>query len=304
LHPGSFRTVPLPGYPEIRVAIDVWRLGAHFDAVQPDSVHIATEGPLGLAARALCVRRGLAFSTSVHTKFPEYLHQRVRVPPRIGYRLLRWFHASAHVTLVTTPSHRAELEARGFANLVVWGRGVNTRELRPGARTPRTNPKLLYVGRVAPEKNLEAFLALRLDAEKIVVGDGPARPALQARYPDATWTGYLYGDALADRYREADVFVFPSLTDTFGLVMLEANACGTPVAAFPVTGPRDVIEEGVNGALDVDLRKAVERALRVSREGCRAFAERHDWRAIARRLLEHTVPTTIRGCCWVAKPRT
>jgi glycosyltransferase involved in cell wall biosynthesis len=290
IHPGLFRTVPLPSYPEIRIAVDLWRFARVFDAAPADTIHIATEGPLGLAARVLCARRGLGFSTSLHTKFPEYLHQRVRFPLAMGYRCLRWFHAAAAATLVTTPTHRDELAAHGFHRLVVWGRGVDTRTLHPGPRLPRCQPKLLYVGRIAPEKNLEAFLSLRLPGEKIVVGDGPARAALQARHPDVCWVGFKHGPELVAFYQDADVFVFPSRTDTFGLVMLEANACGTPVAAYPVTGPRDVVCEGVNGALDEDLSSAVERALRVDRRSCRTFAERHGWRTIAERMLESLVP--------------
>src|SRR5262245_3220072 len=217
IHPGLFRTLPLPSYPEIRVAVDIWRLARLFDEAHSDTVHIATEGPLGLAARALCVRRGLSFSTSLHTKFPEYLHQRIRFPLTVGYQVLRWFHSAAAATLVTTPTHRDELTARGFRNLVVWGRGVDTVTLHPSPRSPRSQPRLLYVGRVAPEKNLDAFCALRLPGEKIVVGDGPARAPLQARYPDVTWAGFKHGAELAAFFQDADVFVFPSRTDTFGL---------------------------------------------------------------------------------------
>ena len=290
IHPGLFRTVPLPSYPEIRLPLDVWRVAAIVDDDPPDTIHIATEGTLGLAARRYCVRRGLAFTTSLHTKFPEYLQHRIRLPLNVGYRFLRWFHAAAATTLVTTPTHRAELAARGFEHLVVWGRGVDTAAFRPAPRTNRTRPQLLYVGRVAVEKNLEAFLSLACDADKVVVGDGPARHTLQARYPDVVWAGFRFGADLAAYYADADVFVFPSLTDTFGLVMLEANACGTPVAAFPVTGPRDIVEEGTNGALDVDLGAAITRALAIDRGGCRAFAERHGWRAIAERMAANLAP--------------
>ncbi len=232
IHPGRFKTVPLPGYPEISLAINPWRLGELIEAYQPDTIHIATEGPLGLMARQYLNRRSLAFTTSLHTKFPEYLAARYRLP----------------------------------------------------------QPVLLYVGRVAVEKNLEAFLSLKVRGHKVVVGDGPQREALQRQYPAVIWRGYLQGQGLAKAYTEADVLVFPSLTDTFGLVMLEAMACGTPVAAFPVTGPRDVIREGINGALDEDLSRAVVRALRIPRERVRAFAEDHDWRAIARRFREELIP--------------
>ena len=290
IHPGRFKTVPLPGYPEISLAINPWRLGELIEAYQPDTIHIATEGPLGLMARQYLNRRSLAFTTSLHTKFPEYLAARYRLPLGWGYRFLRWFHRPAAATLVTTESHRRELHDWGLERLVVWGRGVDTNLFTPKPRVANNEPVLLYVGRVAVEKNLEAFLSLKVRGHKVVVGDGPQREALQRQYPAVIWRGYLQGQGLAKAYTEADVLVFPSLTDTFGLVMLEAMACGTPVAAFPVTGPRDVIREGFNGALDEDLSRAVERALRIPRERVRAFAEDHDWRAIARRFREELIP--------------
>jgi glycosyltransferase involved in cell wall biosynthesis len=294
IEPGRFRTLPLPSYPEIRVAVNPWTLGRLIDEAQPDGVHIATEGPLGLAARRYLKRRRIAFTTSLHTKFPEYVHARVGVPLSLGYAFLRRFHGDAACTLVTTESHRVELAARGFERLVVWGRGVDTERFRPRPRRPREVPRLLYVGRVAVEKNLEAFLALDVPGCKVVVGDGPARAALEARYPDVEWLGFRHGDALVECYADADVFVFPSRTDTFGLVMLEAMACGTPVAAFPVTGPIDVVVEGVNGSLDRDLATAIDRALAVDRASCRAFALRHSWDAIAERLLAAQIPIEAR----------
>jgi glycosyltransferase involved in cell wall biosynthesis len=290
VEPGLFRRWPLPGYPEIRVAVNPWRVGRLIEAAAPDSIHVATEGPLGIAAWRWLRRRGVPFTTSLHTKFPEYLRARVGLPLSIGYAFLRAFHRDAWRTLVTTESHREELAARGFEHLEVWGRGVDTVRFRPLPRRPRHEPRLLYVGRVAVEKNLEAFLSLDVRGRKVIVGDGPARAALEARFPDAEWLGYRHGDALVEQYADADAFVFPSRTDTFGLVMLEANACGTPVAAYPVTGPVDVVVEGVNGALDADLAAAIERALAVDRAGCRTFAERHGWDAIADRLLNAQAP--------------
>jgi len=294
VEPSAFRTVGLPSYREIRVAVNPWRVGAAIDAHAPDAVHIATEGPLGWAARAHLLRRGRPFTTSLHTKFPEYLRARCALPVSVGYAVLRAFHRAAARTLVTTAGHRDELAAKGFANLVVWGRGVDTVRFRPSfdRRVGRAHaePRLLYVGRVAVEKNLEAFLALDCAGRKVVVGDGPARAALADRYPSVEWLGYRHGNELSAAYAAADVLVFPSRTDTFGLVMLEAMACGTPVAAFPVTGPIDVVEEGVNGALDVDLGRAIERALAVDRARCRAFAERHGWDAIAMRLIDAQPP--------------
>lgn len=287
LHPALFRTVPLPSYPEIRVAIDPWRVGRMILDQQPDTIHVATEGPLGIAARLFMARRAIPFSTSLHTKFPEYVASRTRLPPAIGYAFLRWFHRPAAATLVTTTSHKRELAAWGLTHLVVWGRGVDTRQFAPRSQRPRTRPRLLYVGRVAVEKNLEAFLQLRCDATKVVVGDGPARAELQRRYGDVEWAGYRYGPDLASYYADADVFVFPSRTDTFGLVMLEAMACGTPVAAYPVTGPIDVVVDGVNGALDADLGSAVRRALTIDRKACRRFALTRGWDAIAERMAAH-----------------
>jgi glycosyltransferase involved in cell wall biosynthesis len=295
VHPGMFHTLPLPGYPEIGLVRQPWRLSAVFDAIAPDTVHVATEGPLGLAARRLLVRRGIPFTTSLHTKFPEYGRERTGLPVGIGYRFLRWFHRPAACTLCTTESHRAELERWGIGNLVVWNRGVDTDRFRPLPRTPRARPKLLYVGRVAVEKNLQAFLELDLDAEQIVVGDGPARAALERRYPDARWLGYRHGDALVAEYAEADVLVFPSVTDTFGLVMLEAMACGTPVAAYPVTGPKDVVVPGVTGSLHENLGEAVREALALDRELCRRFAETRSWDSVARLFVDSFVPASPGG---------
>jgi len=285
VEPGRFPTMPLPGYAEIRIAATPWRLPAMIEAADADAFHIATEGPLGLAARRHLSRRGVPFTTSLHTKFPEYVHERLRLPLAIGYGFMRWFHGAAARTLVTTASHKEELEGWGLEHLVVWGRGVDTHRFRPMDRQVNARPRLLYVGRVAVEKNIEAFLSLPFDGDKIIVGDGPHRETYQRRYPDVEWAGYRYGEQLVASYAEADVFVFPSRTDTFGLVMLEAMACGTPVAAFPVTGPKDVVKEGVNGALDEDLGNAVDRALEVSRDSCREYAVANDWGVVADRLL-------------------
>jgi len=286
-HPGLFNTIPMPSYPEIRIAINPWRIGRLIMSQCPDTIHIATEGPLGIAARRFLARRSIPFSTSLHTKFPEYVAARTGLSPSIGYAFLRWFHEPSTATLVTTTSHRRELETWGLEHLVVWGRGVDTRQFAPRPRPPHARTRLLYVGRVALEKNLAAFLNLACDATKIVVGDGPARAGLQARHPEVEWAGYRYGTELADYYASADVFVFPSLTDTFGLVMLEAMACGTPVAAYPVTGPIDIVVEGVNGALDADLGSAIRRAMRIDRTQCRYFALQNGWDAIARRMAAH-----------------
>ena len=286
VEPAAFRTFPCPGYGEIRLVANPWRMASVLEHESPDAIHIATEGPLGVAARTVLMRRGAAFTTSLHTKFPEYVSQRLPVPVTWGYGYLRWFHRPAARTLVTTESHRRELTAWGLDDLVVWGRGVDTTLFRPMPRGPRTRPRLLYVGRVAPEKNIEAFLRLDIDAEKIMVGDGPQRPELERKYPETRWLGYRHGTDLVRCYADADVFVFPSRTDTFGLVMLEAMACGTPVAAYPVTGPVDVVAPET-GALHEDLATAVGAALKVDRAACRAHASRHDWHAIATRFQEN-----------------
>lgn len=294
IEPGMFPTLALPSYPEIRVATTPWRIGPMIDASGADAVHIATEGPLGWAARRHLLRRGADFSTSLHTKLPEYVQRRTGLPAGLGYALMRRFHGAATHTLVTTDSHKEELEARGFDNLVVWGRGVDTDRFRPGFRSERGRPRLLYVGRVSVEKNIEAFLSLDMDADKVIVGDGPQREVLQRRYPEVSWMGYRFGRELADQYADADVFVFPSLTDTFGLVMLEAMACGTPVAAYPVTGPKDVVIDYVNGALDRDIGRAVKRALAVPRAACRRFALANDWRVVTKRMEESLQLTRLR----------
>ncbi len=296
VHPGQFRQMPLPGYREIPLVLNPWQFGAHFERETPDSIHVATEGPLGIAARCFLARRRIPFTTSLHTKFPEYFNERVHTPLSVGYRILRWFHRPAVCTLCTTASHREELLRWGLEDLEVWGRGVDTTRFQPDpARASGPRPRLLYVGRVSVEKNLSAFLALDLDADKVVVGDGPARADLEAAHPEVSWLGFRHGQALVDEYARADAFVFPSLTDTFGLVMLEAMACGTPVAAYPVTGPIDVVVTGTNGALHADLGEAVRQALTVDRAACRRYALDNSWDRIAARFVEALVPTAAAG---------
>jgi glycosyltransferase involved in cell wall biosynthesis len=289
VHAGDFKTVPLPTYPEIRIAKNPWIMQGMIEEYRADHIHIATEGPLGVYARRYLVKRCIPFTTSLHTKFPEYVHERAHIPLSIGYRFMRWFHRPALRTMCTTPTHRRELLTWGLKDLVVWGRGVDVEKYQPQPLLHRARPRLLFVGRVAVEKNIESFCEMAIDADKIVVGDGPQRPQLQAKYPAVAWLGYLKGQALVDEYAQADVFVFPSKTDTFGLVMLEANACGTPVAAFPTTGPIDVISEGIIGCLDNDLGKAVRRALNVPRENCRRHAEDNTWAVVAERLRDSVV---------------
>ncbi|MEM7281306.1 MAG: glycosyltransferase family 1 protein [Pseudomonadota bacterium] len=287
IHPGLFSTIPLPSYPEIRIALNAGQLKHQLLSVRPDSIHIATEGPLGFYARRFLAKRRIPFTTSIHTKFPEYINERIRLPISVGYRFMRWFHKGANVSLCTTETHRKELEGWGFRNLRVWRRGVDTKLFRPQTQKPRNRPKLYYIGRIAVEKSVEDFLDLPEElGDKIVVGDGPQRASLEKKYPNAQWLGYKRGEVLATAYADADVFVFPSRTDTFGLVMLEAMACGTPVAAYPVTGPIDVVEEGLSGSLHTDLKTAVEKALKLDRTEVRRAAEGQSWSVIAERFLE------------------
>lgn len=293
--PDRFATLPCPTYPDIRLSIFPRRpLGRMIEAFAPDALHIATEGPLGLAARRWARRRGFAFTTAFHTRFPEYVQARTGLPPRLLYAWLRRFHGAGAGTMVATESLRGELAARGFARIRPWSRGVDLSLFRPEPREAWNLPRpvFLYVGRVAVEKNIGAFLDLDLPGSKVVVGGGPQLAGLRQRYPQAHFTGPRHGEALARAYAGADVFVFPSLTDTFGLVILEALACGTPVAAFPVTGPKDVLAgaAGMIGAVDADLRKAALAALRGERAACRAHAELFSWQASAAAFLGHLVP--------------
>lgn len=292
--PDRFRTVPLPTYPDIRLAVlPGRRLERLVDAFAPHALHIATEGPLGLAARSLARRRGWPFTTSFHTRFPEYVQARTGLPPGLSYAWLRRFHAAGAGMMVATASLRQELAERGFRHIRPWTRGVDLSAFRPEPRRdwglPR--PVLLYVGRVAVEKNIRAFLDLDVPGSKVVVGDGPQRAELQRDYPGVTFAGALFGAELAAAYAGADAFLFPSRTDTFGLVVLEALACGTPVAAFDVTGPRDVLAEpdGPIGLAHADLRTALEVALAADRTACRAHAERFSWRACTDLFLSHLV---------------
>jgi glycosyltransferase involved in cell wall biosynthesis len=278
--PEGFRTVPCPSYPEIRLAVRPrGGIERRIDAFGPDAIHIATEGPLGFAARAICVERGWPFTTAYHTKLPEYVRARIPFPLAWSYAIIRWFHRPSSAVLVATQRLKQELEARGFERLSDWTLGVDPLLFRPDRKPALELPKpvLLYVGRVAVEKNLEAFLDLELPGTKLVVGDGPDLAKLKQRYPKAVFVGAKFGEELAAHYTAGDVFVFPSLTDTFGLVMIEALAAGLPVAAYPVTGPIDVVGGADCAALDPDLAQAVERALLIPRERCRAFAARYTW---------------------------
>lgn len=291
--PLQFKSIPCPTYPEIRLSLMPYNgVSRQIEEFSPDAIHIATEGPLGIAARRYCLKRKIAFTSAFHTRFAEYVHARFRVPVHLTYRWLRHFHAPARAVMVPTPSVQRDLEARGFSNTVAWTRGVDTVTFSPGERKALTTerPIYLYVGRVAVEKNIEAFLKLDLDGSKWVVGEGPSRAQLQRRYPDVRFDGIKTAAELANYYRAADVFVFPSLTDTFGLVMLEALACGTPVAAFPVLGPIDVIGNSGAGVLHEDLEVACRRALEIPRQKARQYAEQFSWQASIDQFIEHLTP--------------
>src|ERR1700733_4715219 len=289
LTPQSFRTFAMPSYPDLRVALPgAAKIARLIAEVRPDSIHIATEGPIGLAVRRYCRKHKLPFTTSFHTRFPDYVSARLPVRESWIWAVLRRFHSSSEAVMAATPALASELRSRGFRNVVLWPRGVDTTLFHPReADLGLPRPVFLCVGRVAVEKNLEAFLDLDLPGTKVIVGDGPARAALKRNYPQAVFLGAQQGEELAKSYAAADVFVFPSRTDTFGLVLLEALASGTPVAAFPVSGPRDVIGQAPVGALNDDLREACLQALRISRQDCLEFAVRHTWAASARAFIDN-----------------
>jgi glycosyltransferase involved in cell wall biosynthesis len=299
--PDQFKTFPLPTYPEIKVALGVYEpVQERFKAFEPEAIHIATEGPIGLAARRICVEWRLPFTTSYHTRFPEYVSARLPLPLAAGYAYMKWFHKPSGRLMVATPTMRDELSRHGFRNISSWSRGVDTEAFRP--RRPDdpdvfqglARPIFLYVGRVAVEKNIEAFLGLDLPGTKVVVGDGPQREELTAKHSSARFVGGKFGRELAAYFADADVFVFPSLTDTFGLVILEAMAAGTPVAAYPAPGPIDIIPRSGAGVLAASategLREACLEALTLDRNAVRRFAEQFSWRACAEDFVRNLQP--------------
>jgi len=292
LSPAGFASLPLPSYGEIRLALATpGQIARQIDAAGADFIHIATEGPIGFFTRQACLRRGRVFTTSYHTRFPEYISARVPLPESWSYAALRRFHNAGAGTMVSTPSFERELAGRGFQRLMRWSRGVDHTLYRP--REERIfdlpGPIFLYVGRVAVEKNIEAFLRLSLPGSKVVVGDGPALETLKRAWPGVHFAGVLTGETLARAYASCDVFVFPSLTDTFGIVLLEALACGLPVAAFPVTGPIDVIGGTGAGVLDEDLGKAALACLDISRQACRAEAMNYTWERSAGQFIANVL---------------
>ena len=291
--PLEFRSLPCPTYPDIRLSLfpggRVARRLATFDA---DAIHIATEGPLGLAARRYALRREVPFTTAYHTRFPEYVRARFAIPLSWTYGYLRWFHGPSRAVMAPTVVVREDLEANGIKNVVLWSRGVDHDIFRPGKSTRLKSepPIFLYVGRVAVEKNIEAFLDLDLPGSKWVVGGGPALSGIRAHYPRVNYLGVLEQQDLAQVYASADVFVFPSKTDTFGLVLIEAMACGLPVAAYPVTGPLDVIGDSRAGVMHEDLRTACLAALKLKREDAVAHARKFSWRAATEQFVTHSYP--------------
>jgi len=287
--------LPAPFYPEIPLALITSRgLGRELTRIAPDAIYIATEGPLGWAARAHCRRHDIPFISGFHTRFADYLALRLPVPglAAASWSMLRKFHGASRTVLVPTRSIANDLEARGFVNVKTWTRGVDHTLFRPYERTALDLPRpiSLYVGRLAQEKNIEAFLALDLPGTKLVIGDGPQRPELEKRFPDAVFFGFRFGEELARMVASADVFVFPSLTDTFGLVMLEAMASGTPVAAFDVPSPIDVVQDGVTGALDKHLKLAILRALTLDRDKVHQGSQRFTWERTAQIFADSLVP--------------
>lgn len=300
----GFRTIPLPTYSEIRLALGAKKnIAERFDSFEPDAIHIATEGTLGMAGRAMCLKHKHPFSTSYHTRFPEYVSARLPIPVTWGYKFVRWFHRYSGKVMVATPSMRNELEAKGFNNVVSWTRGVDTDLFHPSRRIEEgaeadpfkglPRPIFLNVGRVAVEKNIETFLEQDLPGSKVVIGEGPQLEDLKAKYPGAHFLGAKFDEDLATHFASADVFVFPSLTDTFGLVILEAMATGTPVAAFDAPGPRDIIPGSEAGSIKEDLGEAALTCLTLNRETTRKYAEGYSWRACAEAFLENLAPLPV-----------
>lgn len=293
ISPRDFKyKIAAPSYPEVKLVVFGYApLKKMLDEFQPDALHISVEGPLGIAARRYAKKHNIHFTTAYHTRFPEYLRIQMGVPESLTYHIVRWFHNSANGVMVAAESLRKELHEHGIKNLLIWPRGVDHELFTPEAKIPLTGerPIFMYMGRVAHEKNIEAFLSLDLPGTKYVVGDGPARKHLEKKYPNAIFTGYKFGKELAGHLASADVFVFPSLTDTLGLVMLEANACGTPIATFPSQASDAVVKNGENGIVSTDLKDACMRALSLSRARCREISLERGWEKPAQMFLDNLV---------------
>lgn len=297
----GYYTLPLPTYSEIKLAIGARTDIEHrFEVFEPEAVHIATEGTLGLTARSICIENKFPFSTSYHTQYPEYVSARFPVPESWGYAYVKWFHEMSGRVMVTTKTMKELLETKGFNNLAIWSRGVDISVFSPDLRVEDRGPYkglkgpiMAYVGRVSVEKNVETFLKLDLPGTKVVVGDGPAREELSNKYKDVIFLGPKFGQELAECYANADVFVFPSLTDTFGLVILEAMATGTPVAAFDAPGPRDIIPNSNAGVIGDDLKQNIIDALKLDRIEVNKYAQKYSWRACAEEFLHNLDPLPI-----------
>ena len=280
IHPGRYRYIDCPGYNEVKLAYPkgLWK---EIDAISPDYIHIATEGPMGMFARSYLTIRGHRYNTAYHTKFPEAIKKIIGIPEAVTWPLIRWFHKNSNRVLTTTNSMVEELKAHGFGdNVVSWTRGIDRETFYPDQnRAINQTPIFLNIGRVSAEKNLEEFYKLDLPGKKIQVGDGPKLKEYREKYPDVEFVGAKRGKELADYYRQADVFVFPSRWDTFGLVQIEAMACGTPVAAFPVQGPLDVIDQNITGYMDNDLSIAIEKCLSFDRNSVYEGSLRWSWKS-------------------------
>lgn len=302
--PLDFFTVPCPTYSSIHLAVmPAGGVRDHLQSFGADAIHIATEGPIGHAARAWCLKNDLPFTTSFHTRFPEYIRMRVPFPTAWSYKYLRHFHNRGRRILVPSQSQQQHLLEKGFNNVVIWSRGVDTQLFRPATRKclDLPGPVFVYAGRVAVEKNIEAFLSLGLPGSKLVIGDGPDLKKLKRHHPEVHFVGFKTGQDLADHLACGDVFVFPSRTDTFGIVMLEAMACGLPVAAYPVTGPVDVVKNAVTGVLDEDLGKAALAALSLSAEDCLEFARQHSWQASVEVFIANLEPLAGPAARWISE---
>ena len=292
IHPELFKLrFSLPSYNEIKIVVTRQKtLKNMIKSANADHIHIATEGPLGYLARNICLKDDITFTTSFHTRFPEYIQKRTKIPASFFYFFIRKFHNKAKKVLVPTPSMQEELIKRKFKNTEIWSRGVNHEKFSKFNKLNLgKSPIFSYIGRVATEKNVEAFLKIKLDGTKVVVGDGPQLTSLKKKYPDVNYVGYQHGQDLVDYYASSDVMVFPSLTDTFGNVITEANATGTPVAAFNVIGPKDIIVNGINGYIGDDLKSNIINCINLDRTKCQEYTKKFNWKECSRVFYDNVV---------------